>query len=79
MPETNAGRFRTLGELDVLSAETSDRMRSAAGFRNVLAHNYGDDIDDEVVYDHLQTELRWFVTFLREVRDALDGDGTVID
>lgn len=74
MPETNAGRFATLEELGLLSSETSDRMRSAAGFRNVLAHNYGIDIDDGVVYRHLQDELRWFVEFLREVRAVLDDE-----
>ena len=79
MPETNAGRFRTLGDLGVLSAETGDRLRAAAGFRNVLAHNYGDDIDDGVVYRHLQNELGWFVTFLREVRDAIGDDTDGVD
>ena len=40
MPETNAERFEILHELGVLSGETVERMRSAAGFRNVLAHEY---------------------------------------
>jgi len=73
MPKTNAGRFSTLEELDVLTAETADRMRKAAGFRNVLVHTYGDEIDDEQVYRHLQTELESLVTFLREIRESL-GD-----
>ena len=73
MPETNAERFEKLHELGVLSEETAERMRSAAGFRNVLAHEYGTEIDDERVYRHLQTELDAFVTFLEEVRAALDG------
>ncbi|MFP9062517.1 type VII toxin-antitoxin system HepT family RNase toxin [Natrialbaceae archaeon A-chndr2] len=72
MPETYAGRFTTLYELDLLSHETSERMRQAAGFRNVLAHNYGSDIDDTAVYRHLQTELEWFVRYLREIKDVLE-------
>ncbi|MFW5938415.1 MAG: type VII toxin-antitoxin system HepT family RNase toxin [Halanaeroarchaeum sp.] len=74
-PDTYAERFGALEEEGVLSPETSDRMRSAAGFRNVLTHQYGDDIDDALVYEHLQTELECIVTFLREVRTFLDEDG----
>lgn len=74
MPETNAGRFGELERLGVCSGRTAERMRNAAGFRNVLAHNYGDDLDDEAVYRHLQNELEWFVTFLREIRAAIEAD-----
>ncbi|WP_312911774.1 type VII toxin-antitoxin system HepT family RNase toxin [Natronosalvus caseinilyticus] len=73
MPETYAGRFASLHELDVLSHETSERMRQAAGFRNVLAHNYGTDIDDMVVYQHLQSELEWFVRYLHEIKATLEN------
>lgn len=75
MPQTNAERFERLESLDIISTETSDRMQKAAGFRNVLAHRYGDEIDDREVYSHLQNELRWLVAYLREVRDFL-GDST---
>ncbi len=46
-------------------------MQDAAGFRNVLTHNYGQQIDDKQVYWHLQEDLHWFPAFLREVRTAL--------
>jgi len=72
IPETNAGRFGTLEEHDVLSGETSERMQKAAGFRNVLTHQYGDDINDTEVYRHLQHELEWLIRFLREIREFLD-------
>jgi uncharacterized protein YutE (UPF0331/DUF86 family) len=75
-PETYAERFEVLEERGVLSSETSRRMRKAAGFRNVLTHQYGDEIDDTKVYEHLQTELEWIVAFLREVREFLDDVGT---
>lgn len=74
VPATNAATFARLGELGVLSADTADTMQDAAGFRNVLAHQYGHDIDDEQVYWHLQEDLGWFATFLREVRTELDLD-----
>jgi len=46
-------------------------MQAAAGFRNVLAHNYGHEIDNELVYMHLQEDVRWFPTVLREIREFL--------
>jgi uncharacterized protein YutE (UPF0331/DUF86 family) len=75
MPETYAERFQVLDEHGVLSSETSTRMQQAAGFRNVLAHRYGDEVDDGLVYEHLQSELEWVVRFLREVRDYLADSG----
>jgi uncharacterized protein YutE (UPF0331/DUF86 family) len=47
-------------------------MQEAAGFRNVLAHTYGHDIDDKRVYWHLQNDLRWFPVYLGAVRATLD-------
>jgi len=73
MPETYAKRFPVLEERGVLTPDTSERMQKAAGFRNVLVHRYGDEIDDAKVYQHLQTKLPWLVRFLREVRDFLDS------
>lgn len=73
MPETYAQRFPLLEEHDILSPETSERMRKAAGFRNILVHRYGDAIENETVYEHLQTELEWLVRYLRETRDLLNG------
>lgn len=72
MPETYAQRFSLLEDHDVLSSETSERMRKAAGFRNILVHRYGDEIENKKVYEHLQTELQWLVRYLREIRDVLD-------
>jgi len=74
MPATNAGRFVRLEDQDILSAETGRQMQQAAGFRNILVHRYGDEIDDAVVYEHLQSELEWIVRYLREVRAVLGND-----
>jgi len=71
MPKTNAGRFKKLGQQNIISTETESRMRKAAGFRNILAHNYGNDIDDSAVYQYLQDQLHWFVQFLSEIRRYL--------
>lgn len=71
MPPTNAEKFTVLSDRDVLTPETAQKMQRSAGFRNVLAHNYGHDIDDETVFLHLQEDVRLFPTFLREIRDYL--------
>lgn len=41
-------------------------MEEAIGFRNILAHRYG-DIDHEVVFDVLHNDLRWFEQFQQEI------------
>lgn len=72
VPEQNAEKFAVLADRGVLSPDTAEQMKKAAGFRNVLAHNYGEDIDDELVYHSLQTDLDWFPAFLRDVRSFLN-------
>jgi Uncharacterized conserved protein len=74
VPATNAETFARLGDCGILSTETAETMQDAAGFRNVLAHQYGHDIDDGQVYWHLQNDLNWFATFLREIRSELNLD-----
>ena len=73
VPSTNAETFAILADLDILTPETAEQMQKAAGFRNVLAHNYDHDIDDETVYMHLQDDVHWFPTFLGEIRSYLDS------
>lgn len=70
-PETNAAVFRALADENVLEDATAERMAQAAGFRNILTHRYGNEIDDRDVYNVLQEDLPVFRSFLREIRDAL--------
>lgn len=72
VPETNGEVFRTLGDEEMLDDDLAHRLSQAAGFRNVLAHQYGNDIDDRDVYNVLQEELPVFREFLEEVRRRLD-------
>lgn len=58
--------MEALGNADILSAETQSRMEEAVGFRNVLAHQYG-EIDQQVVYEVLHEDLCWFERFQEEV------------
>jgi len=72
VPETNAGVFHELGNRSMIDAAIAERMAQAAGFRNVLSHRYGNEIDDRDVYNFLQEELPLFRIYLEEVRSLLD-------
>lgn len=71
-PSTNAQVFHELGKQNVLDSRTAQRMAEAAGFRNILLHQYGNEIDDEDVYNFLQRDLSLFYDYLEQVRDAID-------
>lgn len=49
-------------------------MADAAGLRNVLAHEYGDVLDDRMVYQALQNLDRYSL-FLEEIETYLDEVG----
>lgn len=73
IPESNPGTMLALENEAVLSTETAAAMAQAARFRNVLAHTYGNAIDDNAVYDALQ-DLDRYRQFLREVRGFLEAN-----
>lgn len=58
--------IEALGNADVLSKDTQEKMEEAVGFRNILAHRYG-DVDHDIVYDVLHEDLCWFESFQQEV------------
>lgn len=70
-PENYGDLFVILGEEGVLSSETAEQMVEMAGFRNVLAHEYA-NIIDERVYRHLQ-DLERFRRFAEEIQQFLDA------
>jgi uncharacterized protein YutE (UPF0331/DUF86 family) len=53
-PATNAHAFRVLADNGVIDAELAGRLARAAGFRNLLIHQYA-DIDDKRVVGHLDS------------------------
>ena len=61
-----------------LDETTAESMAQAARFRNVLAHTYGDVIDDDVVYDALE-DLKRYREFLVAVRAYLDETGALAE
>lgn len=72
VPETNAAVFRQLAEIGILDNKLGRRMAEAAGFRNILAHRYGSEINDRDVYNFLQHDLDVFSAYLQQIRAALD-------
>ena len=68
--------MRALVDSEVLSAELGERMAATAGFRNVLAHQYGTTIEDELVYDSLQ-DLARFHKYLTAVREYLSAQNVL--
>jgi uncharacterized protein YutE (UPF0331/DUF86 family) len=71
VPENNAAVFQRLADIGVIDDELAGRMGSAAGLRNVLAHQYGTDIDDRDVFNTLQTDLPVFPEYLSQIRAEL--------
>ena len=70
IPEVYADRMRALVDSGVLSAKLGEQMAATAAFRNILAHQYGTSIDDELVYESLQ-DLGRFYEYLTAVREYL--------
>lgn len=64
--DTSKEEIDCLREAGLVSAETSEKLQEAVGFRNVLAHRYG-EIDHDLVYDVLHEDLEWFERFEREL------------
>jgi uncharacterized protein YutE (UPF0331/DUF86 family) len=63
---TSKRELEALENAGVITDATRERMAEAVGFRNFLAHRYG-DVDHDVVYDVLQDDLAWFERFQTEV------------
>ncbi|MGI9001289.1 MAG: type VII toxin-antitoxin system HepT family RNase toxin [Pseudonocardia sp.] len=73
-PPTYADGFRQLAEADVVPVELAERLARAAGFRNLLVHNYGrlDLVRLHAVAISGSADLRSFLAALRDHPAALD-------
>lgn len=63
---TSKQEIEALGNAEILSPETQEKIEEAVGFRNILAHRYG-DVNHDVVYDVLHNDLQYFEQFQQEV------------
>jgi uncharacterized protein YutE (UPF0331/DUF86 family) len=67
---TAKDEIQALGELEIISRDAQQKIEEAVGFRNVLAHQYG-EVDHDVVYEVLHEDLHWFKRFQQEVAQWL--------
>jgi len=63
---TAKNEIEALGEADIISSAVQAKLEEAAGFRNILAHRYG-DVDHDIVYDVLHDDLEWFERFQQQL------------
>lgn len=63
---TSKKEIESLGTADIISLEVQEQLEEAVGFRNILAHRYG-DVNHDVVYAVLHNDLHWFEQFQQEI------------
>lgn len=71
MPDTNREKIDRLTAETGIGETVHTELGQSAGVRNLLAHQYGSDIDDTIVYDVLQNKLWVFRNYVSDVRDAI--------
>ena len=69
-PSTFSESFEILNEHNIISKEVKTNMIQMAGFRNRLAHDYG-DINYNVIHDVLINRLTDIESFLEEISKKL--------
>lgn len=67
---TAKNEIEALGNAGILSDDVQAQIEEAVGFRNVLAHRYG-DVNHDVVYTVLHNDLHWFEKFQQEIAQWL--------
>jgi len=73
-PEDYADTFRVMGEIGFFNEELLEKLVKMAKFRNRLVHIYW-EIDDEVIYEVLQDDIRDIEEFVEAFMKALREDG----
>ena len=67
-PDQLENVFSVLGEEGVIATDLAQRMVGMVRFRNILVHDYL-EVNNDVVYGHLQSELDDFDRFARGIVD----------
>ena len=69
-PHDHADCFAILGELDILSPEFVDRLKSMAKFRNLLVHLYW-KVDNKKVYQIIQKDIQDIKEYIKKIENFL--------
>ena len=72
VPEEESGLPDLLEKEGILEKELVEKLKDMKGFRNALAHRYG-NIDDEVAYENINEGLQDFQTFKKSVIEYLEN------
>jgi Uncharacterized conserved protein len=67
-PSTYGEIFEILGEQKLISKEMVLKMKKMTGFRNILAHAYG-EINIDIMLDVLKKDISDFNLFIKEIRE----------
>jgi len=70
LPSEEDDLFERLEQARIISPIMKETLRKMKAFRNILVHEYG-RIDDQLVYEVLQSRLNDFVTFKCEILEAI--------
>ncbi|MFP4656586.1 MAG: type VII toxin-antitoxin system HepT family RNase toxin [Candidatus Woesearchaeota archaeon] len=65
-PEDEDSIFEILDKKKVITKNLKKRLTTMKGFRNIIVHRYG-EIDDDLVYDFLENELKDFEDFVSQI------------
>jgi len=63
---TSREEIEALVDAGIVTPETGTKLADAVGLRNLLVHRYG-DVDHDLIYDVLESDLQWFDRFQQEV------------
>lgn len=70
LPSHETDVFTALGDADVLSSPVVEILKRMRGMRNILIHEYL-DVDDQLVYEVLSSQLNDFDAFVGEVVQSM--------
>jgi len=70
LPSEEDDLFERLEQAGIISPIMKEILRKMKAFRNILVHEYG-RIDDQLVYEILQSKLDDFATFKREILEGI--------
>jgi uncharacterized protein YutE (UPF0331/DUF86 family) len=71
VPSTYGDVFTTLAERGVIDRGLGERLRAAAGLRNLVAHQYG-ELDFARVHAVARNELEDLLTFCRQLAERVN-------
>ena len=69
-PESSRAALSTLADASVLTHDLAQALQQAVGFRNIIVHRYM-DIDYDLVYEALQSDLGDLAAFLATISSFL--------